>query len=51
MGCEDIFVRLREKNYIIYINTAYKQKVDKIKSINLRKITGNLYEICRDHFH
>ena len=38
MGCEDIFVRLREKNYIIYINTAYKQKVNKIKSVNLRKI-------------
>ena len=35
----DIFVKLREKNYIIHINTAYKWKVDKIKLVNLRKTT------------
>ena len=39
---QDIFAKLREKNCVIYVNTAYKQKVNKIKSINLEKITGKV---------
>ena len=38
----DMFAKLREKNYIIHINTAYKQKADKIKPVNLEKITGEV---------
>ena len=38
----DIFVKLREKNHIIYINIAYKQKADKIKPVNLGKTTGEV---------
>ena len=34
-----MFVKLREKNYIIHINTVYKWKMNKIKLINLEKIT------------
>ena len=35
-------MKLREKNYIIHINIAYKWKVDKIKLINLGKTTGEV---------
>ena len=38
----DMFAKLREKNYIIHINTAYKQKVDKIKPVNLKKTIGEV---------
>ena len=38
----DIFIKLREKDYIIHINITYKQKADKIKPINLKKMTGEV---------
>ena len=38
----DIFAKLREKNYVIYINIIYKWKADKIKLVNLKKITGKV---------
>ena len=34
---QDIFIKLREKNYIVHVNTTYKQKADKIKLVNLKK--------------
>ena len=34
---QDMFVKLRKKNYIIHINTTYKWKANKIKLVNLRK--------------
>ena len=37
-------MKLRKKNYIIYINIIYKWKVNKIKSINLGKITGEVLD-------
>ena len=39
---QDMFIKLREKNYVIHINTTYKQKADKIKSVNLGKTTGEI---------
>ena len=33
-----ILSRLKEKNSIIHINIVYKQKVNKIQSINLERI-------------
>ena len=30
--------RLKEKNSVIHINTAYKQKADKIQLVNLEKM-------------
>ena len=41
-GWQDMFIKLREKNYIIHINTTYKQKADKIKPVNLEKMTGKV---------
>ena len=38
----DMFAKLREKNCVIHINTAYKQKVDKIKPVNLKKTIGEV---------
>ena len=38
----DIFTKLREKNHVVYVNIAYKQKADKIKLVNLEKITGEV---------
>ena len=38
----DIFVKLREKDCVIHVNTAYKWKMDKIKPVNLKKITGKV---------
>ena len=44
---QDIFTKLREKDYIIHINITYKQKADKIKPINLgkttEKVSGRLF--------
>ena len=37
-GWQDMFAKLREKNYIIHINTIYKWKTNKIKLINLKKM-------------
>ena len=37
-----MFAKLRKKNHIIHINTAYKQKADKIKPVNLGKTTGKV---------
>ena len=34
-----MLLRLKEKNSVICINTAYKQKVNKIQSVNLKKMT------------
>ena len=39
---QDIFAKLREKDYVVHINTAYKQKADKIKPVNLEKMTGKV---------
>ena len=33
-----MLLRLKEKNSIIHINTAYKQKVNKIQFINLERM-------------
>ena len=41
-GWRDIFMKLRKKNYVVHINTAYKWKVNKIKSINLGKMIGKV---------
>ena len=38
----DMFAKLREKDHVIHINTAYKQKADKIKPVNLGKTTGEV---------
>ena len=37
-----MFIKLREKNYVIYINTVYKRKVNKIKLVNLGKTIGKV---------
>ena len=34
----EILLRLKEKNSVIHINTAYKWKADKIQLINLKKM-------------
>ena len=39
---QNIFVKLRKKNYVIHINITYKWKVDKIKLVNLKKMTGKV---------
>src|SRR5437773_922208 len=36
---QEMLSRLKEKNSVICVNTAYKQKVNKIQLINLEKIT------------
>ena len=36
---QEMLSRLKEKNSVIHINTAYKQKADKIQFINLKKMT------------
>ena len=41
-GWQDMFAKLRKKNCVIHINTAYKQKVDKIKPVNLKKTIGEV---------
>ena len=41
-GQQDMFTKLREKDCVVYINTAYKWKVDKIKPVNLGKTTGKV---------
>ena len=38
----DMFTKLKEKDHVVHINIAYKQKVDKIKSVNLGKMTGEV---------
>jgi len=34
---QEILSRLKEKNSVIYVNTTYKWKADKIQSVNLKK--------------
>ena len=41
-GWRDMFAKLREKDRVIHINTAYKRKADKIKPVNLEKTTGEI---------
>ena len=36
---QEMLSRSKEKNSVIHINTAYKQKADKIQSVNLEKTT------------
>ena len=33
-----MLLRLKEKNSVVCVNTAYKQKMNKIQSVNLEKI-------------
>ena len=37
---QEMLSRTKEKNSVIHINIAYKQKTDKIQSVNLKKITS-----------
>ena len=39
---QEMLSRLKEKNSVIHINTAYKQKVNKIQLINLEKMTDEI---------
>ena len=32
--------RLKEKNFVVHVNTAYKWKADKIQLVNLKKTTS-----------
>ena len=36
----EMLLRMKEKNSVIHVNTAYKQKTNKIQSVNLEKITS-----------
>ena len=33
-------VEIKRKNSVIHVNTTYKQKMNKIQSVNLEKITS-----------
>ena len=35
---QEMLLKLKEKNSVIHINTAYKWKTDKIQSVNLEKM-------------
>ena len=37
---QEMLLRLKEKNSVVCVNTAYKQKADKIQSVNLKKMTS-----------
>ena len=36
---QKILLKLKEKNFVVHINTTYKQKMNKIQFVNLKKIT------------
>ena len=35
---QEMLSKLKEKNSVVHVNTAYKQKTDKIQLINLEKM-------------
>ena len=37
---QEMLLKLKEKNSVVHINTAYKWKADKIQLVNLEKITN-----------
>ena len=39
---QEMLSKLKEKNSVIYINTAYKQKMNKIQSVNLEKTINEI---------
>ena len=36
----EMLLKLKEKNSVIHVNTTYKQKMNKIQSVNLEKMTS-----------
>ena len=39
---QEMLLRMKEKNSVIHINTAYKQKMNKIQSVNLEKMMSEI---------